>query len=95
MRIIITLFFLKFLARLHVKIHGVYGAIAKTTSHNQITPTTINIHVGLREKQTKTYTISSGWNNESFSFDLTFHEHLFWNLQVKKVALISKPLFTL
>ena len=70
------------LARLHVKIHGITGLIAKHSTSNQIAFTTIDVHVGLREKQTKSYTVASEWDNESFSFDLTFHEHLFWNLQV-------------
>lgn len=65
-----------------MKIHGVNGPIAKLTGTNQINPTTIIVNVGLREKTTKTYTISSGWREESYSFDLTFHEHIFWNLQV-------------
>lgn len=68
--------------RIHVKIDGIHGLIAKTTYSHQIQPTTVTIHVGLREKVTKTYTISSGWK-ESFTFDLTFHEHLFWNIQVR------------
>lgn len=76
---------LLFSARLHLKIHGINGPISKTTNSCQIIPTSIVIHVGLREKLTKTYTISSGWNKEEFSFDLTFHEHLFWNLQVRCV----------
>lgn len=87
-----------FIARLHVSVHGIHGAIARTNSCNQIVPTTVRLHVGLREKETKQYTISSGWN-ETFSFDLTYHEHLFWNLQViyfiLKIIIILLILFSL
>lgn len=53
------------------------------------------IHVGLREKITKTYSISSGWIDEYFTFDLTFHEHLFWNLQVNLTHLVLFKMFRL
>ncbi len=35
----------------------------------------------MRVKETAQYSVSQGWS-ETFSFDLTYHEHLFWNLQV-------------
>lgn len=72
-------------------VRGVKGQIAETTNNNQIYPTTVNVRVGLRVKETAQYTVSQGWS-EIFAFDLTYHEHLFWNLQVTFDALNSSDL---
>lgn len=68
-------------------IKGVSGQIAEPAGHNQITPTFVSVRVGMRVKETPHYTVSQGWS-ESFSFDLTYHEHLFWNLQVILLRLL-------
>lgn len=72
-------------------VRGVKGQIAETTNNNQIYPTTVNVRVGLRVKETAQYTVSQGWS-ETFAFDLTYHEHLFWNLQVTIIAPNSSDL---
>ena len=78
--------------RLHVAVKGFRpvagrGSTARAepesadSSTEPLPPTLVNVRIGMRHRPTRQYTSTDGWT-ESFSFDFTYHEHLFWNLQI-------------